>query len=345
MTKINYSPEPASAPSIAIGNIALKNNVCLAPMSGLTDAPFRLMAEEFGVGLTFSEMVASKELMAQSEDAVRRLERGRHGLPLAVQLSGRDPQLTAEAARMAEAAGADIIDLNLGCPARRVTGGYAGAALMKEPQRAITLIDTVIGAVNVPVTVKMRLGWDDDNRNAPLIAGQAEQSGAQMISVHARTRNQFYKGRADWEYVSRVAEKITVPLMVNGDVTSVKEAGRAIGQSGASGVMIGRGAIGRPWFPGQVAAYLSGVPVSQDPPFEEALAIVKTHYQLMLSLYGEEMGVRCSRKHLTAYIEKSGVSEKTIAHWRGLVCRSATSKATLDLLEQFYLREAQSEAA
>lgn len=328
-----------------VGPIALQNNVVLAPMSGLTDAPLRQLAEQFGAGLTISEMVASGELMAGSEDAVRRLERGRHGLPLAVQLSGREPELTAEAARIAEAGGADIIDLNLGCPARRVTGGYAGAALMKEPGRARRLIEHVIGAVKVPVTVKMRLGWDGATRNAPEIALLAEQAGAQMISVHARTRNQFYKGAADWAYVARVADKLTIPLLVNGDITSVEDADAAMASSGASGVMIGRGAVGRPWFPGQAAAYLAGDMVPPDPDRHRMFEIVREHYLAMVGLYGEELGVRCARKHLAAYMEKSGSDGATVRLWRGRVCRSESPAETLELLEQFYALDIESEAA
>lgn len=336
---------PTHAAPLMIGSVPIRNNVCLAPMSGLTDAPFRQVAEDLGAGLSFSEMVASRELAVKSEDAVRRLERGRHGLPLAVQLSGRDVELTAEAARIAEGAGADIIDLNLGCPARRVTGGFAGAALMREPERAQRLIDAVIAAVNVPVTVKMRLGWDDASRNAPLIALKAEQSGARMISVHARTRNQFYKGRADWAYVARVSEPLSIPLLINGDISSLEDAAEAMAVSGASGVMIGRGAMGRPWFPGQAAAFLSGRSVPQDPDNDEMLAIVAKHYLSMIDLYGEELGLRCARKHLAAYIEKSGADMNVVREWRGRICRSASSAATLKLLEQFYARDAQSEAA
>ena len=321
-----------------IGSIALRNNVCLAPMSGLTDAPLRLLVEDFGAGLTFSEMVASRELMARSGDAVRRLERGRRGLPLAVQLSGRDPELTAEAARIAEDGGADIIDLNLGCPARRVTGGYAGAALMKEPDRARALIERVNSAVRLPVTVKMRLGWDQDSRNAPELAAMAESEGARMISVHGRTRNQFYKGAADWDFIAHISAVLTIPLLVNGDINSLADAETAMARSGASGVMIGRAAIGRPWFPGQVAARLAGQTVPDDPDPHEIFPIIRDHYLAMLELYGPETGLRCARKHLAAYIEKSGADAADIRLWRGRVCRSTAPDATLDLLQRFFER-------
>ncbi len=327
---------PAGGP-LQVGGIALRNNVCLAPMSGLSDAPLRRMVEDFGVGLTFSEMVASGELSVGSDDAVRRLRKTRHNLPLAVQLSGREAETMAEAAKIAEGAGADIIDLNFGCPSRRVTGGYSGASLMREPDRARRLIDSVVEAVDVPVTVKMRLGWDEASLNAPLIASSAEQSGAKMVSVHARTRNQFYKGRADWEFVRRVRDEITIPLLVNGDITSLDDARSALQLSGACGVMIGRGAIGRPWFPGQLARALRGGKPFADPPLDEQRRVVKEHYRDILNHYGEYTGIRCARKHLAAYIETASRGKNVdIAHWRGRICRSERPDDVLARIDGFF---------
>ncbi len=306
-------------------------------MSGLSDAPFRLIVEDFGAGLTFTEMVASGELTVRSDDAVRRLRKSRQDTPLAVQLSGREAEATAEAAKIAERAGADIIDLNFGCPARRVTGGYSGAALMRNPDRARRLIDAVVNAVSVPVTVKMRLGWDEASLNAPLIASIAEQSGAKMVSIHARTRNQFYKGRADWRLVRLVRDEISIPLLVNGDIASLDDARSALRLSGACGIMIGRGAIGRPWFPGQLARALrDGKPFATPPP-DEQRQVVKQHYRAILSHYGEQPGVRCARKHLAAYIETASKGKDIdIARWRGRICRAECPDDVIAGIDDFF---------
>jgi len=327
---------PAS-PGFAIGDIDLQNNVMLAPMSGITDAPFRRLVENFGLGLSFSEMVASAELAGKSEDAARRLTRTDFAKPFAVQIAGRQTGLMVEAAIIAANNGADIIDINLGCPAKRVTGGMAGAALMRTPVKTIKLIEQVIKAVQIPVTVKMRLGWDEASRNAPQIARAAEDVGVKMICVHARTRQQFYKGAADWAYVSRVRQVTSVPLVVNGDILGIDDAISALARSGADGVMLGRGVLGRPWLPMQVATALGGGGRVDDPALDSQRQCVQDHYRAMLAHYGSLIGVKCARKHLGAYLDAAGDTfQIDVAKWRGLICRSTDANEVIELIDAFY---------
>ncbi|MAW86582.1 MAG: tRNA dihydrouridine synthase DusB [Phyllobacteriaceae bacterium] len=295
----------ALAEPLAIGNVTVPNRVFLAPMSGVTDQPFRLRAHQAGAGLTVSEMVASGELAKGRAESVRRIRLA--GVPVqSVQLAGREASAMAEGARIAEEGGADIIDINMGCPAKKVTGGYCGSALMRDPDHALSLVRAVVAAVSVPVTLKMRLGWDGDNMNAPLIARMAQDAGVAMITVHGRTRMQFYKGRADWRAIHAVREAVSVPLVANGDVETAADAAAILAQSGADAVMIGRGHYGQPWLAGSIArAAGAGNAESRVPAGGQALAAyVIDHYRDMLSLYGEQSGLRQARKHLGWYIDR-----------------------------------------
>ena len=291
--------------AISVGGVCFHSPAFLAPLSGITDRSFRILAERFGAGSVVSEMIASEALANGQRDMQRRLLPPAR-LPHIVQLAGCQPRWMAEGARIAADEGADIIDINMGCPCKRVTNGYAGSALMRVPDIAISLVEAVVGAVSLPVTVKMRLGWDDASLNAPVIARRAVDAGAQMIAVHGRTRQQFYKGAARWEPVRAVVEAVDVPVVINGDIASADDARRALSLSGAAAVMIGRGAQGRPWLVGQVSAALRADRVAAAPEGEALRNLVLEHFELMLSEYGVEVGLRCARKHLGWYLETLG---------------------------------------
>lgn len=291
---------------LSIGKHELRNNAFLAPMAGITDRPFRQLAERFGAGLVVSEMIASAALGTGHADMVRKL--GKAGeLPHVVQLAGCESEWMRRGAEIAHDAGADIIDINFGCPSKRVTNGYAGSALMRVPDQAMALIDSVVAATPLPVTVKMRLGWDDDSLNAPEMARRAVNAGVQMITVHGRTRQQFYKGSARWELVRAVVEAVDVPVVVNGDITDIGKAREALEQSGAAAVMLGRGAQGQPWAVGQIGAQLGGQAPQAVPEGPALVELIGEHYEAMMVEYGTAIGVRVARKHLDWYLEALGI--------------------------------------
>ncbi|HUH75759.1 MAG TPA: tRNA dihydrouridine synthase DusB, partial [Devosia sp.] len=296
-----------SAYKLSIGKHQLRNNAFLAPMAGITDRPFRQLAERFGAGMVVSEMIASNALAAGNLAMERKLGKP-DNLPHMVQLAGCEAEWMRLGAQIAHDAGADIIDINFGCPAKRVTTGYAGSALMKVPDHAMTLIEAVVEATPLPVTVKMRLGWDDDSLNAPDMARRAADAGAQMITVHGRTRQQFYKGTARWELVRQVVDAVNVPVVVNGDIIDLAAAKTALEQSGAAAVMLGRGAQGQPWLVGQIGAGLAGEEPGSAPIDDELMTLVAEHYEDVLFEYGTGIGLRVARKHLDWYMQAAGIA-------------------------------------
>lgn len=292
------------ADSLTIGPVTLPNRVFLAPMSGISDRPFRDLAAAFGAGMVVSEMVAGDQLATGHHEAILRAERTT-GAPHVVQLAGRESHWLAEGARAATDAGADIIDINMGCPAKKVTTGYAGSALMRDLDQAIRLIDATVGATSLPVTLKIRLGWDHASLNAAELARRAEASGVRMVTVHGRTRCQFYRGNADWAAIRAVSASVSIPVVANGDLIRADQVADMLALSGADGIMIGRGTYGRPWFPGQIAHFAATGDMHEAPVGEGFESIVLSHYEALLDHYGPFLGVRNARKHLAWYMDRA----------------------------------------
>lgn len=324
-----------TAGALRIGSQTILNRVFLAPMSGVSDLPFRRLAHRLGAGLVVSEMIAGEDLVRQRAHVLRRAS-GSDITPFVIQLAGRESHWMAEGARIAEARGANIIDINMGCPAREVTGKLCGSALMRDLDHAVSLIEAVVKAVGVPVTVKMRLGWDDKSRNAPELARRAEAAGAQMITVHGRTRCQFFNGSADWTGIRDVVDAVSIPVVVNGDIRSCQDAEAALSSSGASGVMVGRGAYGAPWLPGRIAHFLSHGRDHGAPTLGEQGTIAREHVVSMLEHYGTGLGLRNARKHIAWYLEGCAQPVEIIKAWRRKLCTDENPSRVLQNLEDYF---------
>jgi tRNA-dihydrouridine synthase B len=315
-----------------IGNIEIKDPVFLAPMSGISDLPFRRLVKRFGAGLVFSEMIASSAVVQQHKNHKQIHDNYLEEHPIAVQLAGCDPEIMAEAAKMNVDQGAAIIDINFGCPVKKIVNKYAGSALMKDLDLARQIMESTVNAVNVPVTMKTRLGWDEDNLNAPELARIAENVGIKMITIHGRTREQMYKGSADWKAVRKVKENIEIPVIVNGDIQYPEDAVQAMKVSGTDGVMIGRGCCGKPWMLMQTIEYIRNGVVPPSPSLEEIRHIVLEHYNSMMSYYGERKAVPIARKHLSWYCK--GLPDS--ASFRAEINKVREAETVIKMLNEFF---------
>jgi len=326
------------ATPLQLGKVTLPNRVFLAPLSGITDVPFRRRALLHGAGMVVSEMVASGELARGRDNSLLRA-RPVGNSPHIVQLAGREAHWMAEGARIAVGEGADIVDINMGCPAKKVTGGYSGSALMRDLDHALTLIEAVVRAVDVPVTLKTRLGWDETALNAPILARRAEEAGIAMITIHGRTRCQFYTGKADWRAIRRVREAVSIPLVANGDISGEEDVRAALAASGADAIMIGRANCGAPWTSGEIAAAAAGEKTPEKPgTAAQRVSYVVSHYEDMLSFYGRESGLRQARKHLGWYLDRHGGDRASV--YRGEILRSDDPRKVIALLQAALSEEA-----
>lgn len=341
-----FAPAETLSTPLALGRVPLSGRAFLAPMSGVTDIGMRRIAQRFGASLVVSEMVASDEYARGGEEARLRAE-GEGVCPHVVQIAGCDPRWMAEAARLAEASGADVLDINMGCPAKRVTGGWAGSALMRDLGLAQRLIEATVAAVRIPVTLKMRLGWDETSRNAPDLARLAEQAGIRLLAVHGRTRAMFYKGKADWKAIGSVKAAVAIPVVANGDCGSAAEASAMLALSGADAVMIGRAALGRPWLVGMIARTLASGQSAPEPSAADMAQAALEHFETLLRLMGPATGLRHARKHLAAYADRAspGCSSPGWASDRQRLVTSEDARQVARLLTSFFGEHERMEAA